>query len=137
MIVVRIAKDVAHYFPVRVAEWGCTIALFLWGLKATLHPENLMSSAYDGLTAWVPPQVAAWTALTMGLVRVVLLVVNGAMHGSVLARGTCVFLGLPFWIAISLSIIQSNPDSTGLATYPVFLAMDIYNFMRLIGKGNP
>lgn len=127
MIVVRLQKT----FPLRVAEWALALVMFNWGFMLYCHPGTILSRPYFANLLRIMPE-DWWTAvcLTLGVVRLGALAVNGAWRATPHFRAfTAFFCGL-IWLAISFGLASNELPALGLATYPVFALLDWYNVYR-------
>lgn len=127
MIVVRFQQT----FPLRIAEWLMSAVLISWGVILGLNSTVFAISPVMGELAHNAPQ-GYWAVgmLALGLVRFVMLVVNGAWRASPHLRAAGAFLTCFVWLQISFALARTGIPNVGLAVYPWFLLLDTYNVFR-------
>lgn len=134
MIIVRVAKGIADHLPARASEWALATILFNWGLVLSDSSELFVNSrSFAELARWADESTWAALCLLVGGLRLIALFVNGTFLGfrySPHVRTLMSFLTCFFWLSITFGVLQADHVSTGLAVYPVLLALDIYNAYR-------
>lgn len=131
---VRVLRGVAAHFRLRVAEWFTTALLLQFGLilfgpgDVFPHSPNLSVMAQ-----WASEET--WGALCLGVggVHLLALTINGtfpAFPFSPHVRAAASFLACFLWFQITLAIFMSGIGGTGLGTYRLVLALEIWNFVR-------
>lgn len=127
MIVLRMQKT----FPLRATEWmlaGITVTMGVVLLGNLSLFET--SHGLKILTRILPHTLAAGLILTVGVIRTMALVINGAWRASPHLRALCAFLSTFVWLQIVFSLFTGNVIVLGMAVYPWFLIMDIGNVFR-------
>ena len=129
----HMAHSLRLTFPHRSSEWGLAAMLFLWGVVLLLDPGIFARScAYHGMDDLLSQRGWAMLCLMTGWLRLVMLGVNGLWRRSPHLRAIGAFVGSVFWFQITMSFIQSDTVSTGLAVYPVLFLLDAYNVFRAV-----
>lgn len=127
VVIVRLQKT----FPLRVTEWALALILFNWGVILSLHPGAFWARPYfSNLQAIAPQGWWAAVCLGLGIARLAALAVNGAWMPTPFIRAVTAFLTCWIWMQISFGLSRNELPSLGLATYPVFLLLDVYNVYR-------
>ena len=129
MIITRIHRlqDSVRF---RLAEWGLAVVMFSWGWLLLLPYDSLSIPVMAGLLQAAPETVWGTGCLALGGARLCVLVVNGAWRRNAHARAICAFLSCFVWVQICIGLAATGIVTTGLATYPVLLLMDIYVVFR-------
>lgn len=138
-----VIERVRGKFRSRALEWEHTIVGILWGLLAVYSPDAFSSRSYNSIVS-LPfpmnqPDLWGWTAILIGLIRVVALCVNGYMiHSSSIVRALGITLGILMFSAISFGILFSWHWSTALAVYPVMAFFGLFSLTWVISDvANP
>ncbi|GGC68740.1 hypothetical protein [Chelatococcus reniformis] len=139
MIVVRrMVVDLGKHFAVRASEWGLAGMAAGYGV-ALLWPGDTFgtSPSYSFMAAIANESTWGLAALTIGLIRLTALFINGTYRRSPLIRAGTAFLCVDLWtaIALGLSAGDARAPATGLAIYPVLAALDIWNVYRSMRDG--
>lgn len=131
MILAYISQSIAATFPTRATEWGKAVMLFLWGVVLAFNTDLLATTPSLTPSLQLASQPAwAYACLVVGGARLVMLVINGAWRRSPHLRAVAAFISCFFWFQISVGLIEAGTYGTGLAIYPVLLALEIYNVFR-------
>lgn len=122
-------------FPQRRAEWALGVVIFLWGV-ILLNNETLFSDgiSYSEIARTASQETWGAICLALGLVRLLVLLINGAWRRSPHARALVAFLSCFFWFQVSMGMAAAGTWSTGLAVYPVFLILDALNVIFALGE---
>ena len=126
MIVVRFQKT----FPLRVSEWLMAGIVLTWGVVLLANPTVFDAPHHSSMREMADQQTWGVMCLGMGLTRWAVLTINGAWRASPHIRAACAFSTCFFWLLISYGLAGSGVVTTGLAVYPWFLLLDIYNVFR-------
>lgn len=126
MIIVRFQKT----FPLRVAEWLMAGVLITWGVILLAAPGVFLAPQHSTMRQMAPQDIWGTACLVMGLIRWAALTINGAWRASPHVRAVCAFFSCFFWLVISYGLAGSGVVTTGLAVYPWFLLLDVYNVFR-------
>ena len=118
-------------FPFRVAEWFLTICLMSWGM-VLINPAFVPAQHILGGTVFtfIDPALLALGCLIVGLFRFAALTINGLWWRTPSIRLAMAFLSNFFWVLIVLGVVASGRVSTGLAIYPWFVVLELYNSFR-------
>lgn len=127
-------RSLRDTFPTRNSEWGLATMLLLWGVILDFDPTLFARSpSFDGMARLFDQSTWAVLCFLTGVGRLAMLTVNGFWRRSPHLRAMGAFLGSGFWFQITLSFLQSETTSTGLAIYPVLFLLDAYNVLRALG----
>ena len=127
MIIARLA----HSFPVRTNEWALSTIMLLIGLiLLNPFPTLATSPALYPLLRWGPEENWGIACLLVGMLRMIVLLINGSWRASPAWRAVFAFVGCLVWFQISLGLMASERVDQGLAIFPVFLALDMYSMFR-------
>lgn len=133
-IILRIGRGVTEHFKLRVAEWFATALLLQFGLilygpdEVFPHSPNLSVMAQ-----WASEQTWGLLCLGTGAIHLLALTINGTFRGfrwSPHIRATASFMACFLWFQITLAIFMSGVGGTGLGTYRLVLALEIWNVIR-------
>lgn len=110
MFIAHIRDNFAAAFFPRWAEWLAAGVLLGIGMMLTTN-DDLMASAlasgsgrgYALLLEIAPQSVWALTMTMFGIIRIIILLINGAWRRSPVARAVTAFLSCFFWTQIVLS----------------------------------
>lgn len=137
MLIVRVASGVSRHFAARAAEWALAAVIFLWGWVLLLPHATFDLPAYHIMRAMAPETVWGFACVLIGVVRLGALVVNGTFANTAYSRWSphvrmgMSFLSVFFWYSVTMTFLTgSSPPGTGLAVYPVLLALEIYCTFR-------
>lgn len=139
MIVVRrMVVDLGRHFAVRASEWALAGMAAGYGV-ALLWPGDTfgLSPAYSFMGALATEETWGLAALTIGLIRLVALFVNGTYRRSPYIRAGTAFLCVGLWtaIALGLSAGDAHAPAPELVVYPVLTALDVWNVYRSMRDG--
>lgn len=135
-IYLRVSKGVRDHLYVRRSEWACAIILTWWGF-ALLSPGGTfdISPTYSGLRRIASETAWGTVCATVGITRLLALVINGTFPGnwysqySLHVRSLTAYLTAIIFIMIALGILTAPapawPLSTALGTYAMLAWLDI------------
>lgn len=131
MIWAHFTRSFRETFPTRASEWALGLMLFLWSVILSANPTLFAdSAALAPLADIVSQRTWAVLCLIVGGGRLIMLAINGAWRRSPHLRALAAFVSSFFWFEITVGLLESGTFGTGLAIYPVLLALDIYNVLR-------
>lgn len=110
MLITHIRQNFAAAFFPRLSEWSCASCLLALGFMLSKNPDLMSTSktqAYQ-LMQLIATQ-ATWAAVmkVFALIRLTILVVNGAWRRSPHLRSVSAFLTCFFWTQITLSFLPT------------------------------
>ena len=109
-----LVRKLHREFPRRVVEWGVSYILITWGFIILLNPGE-----FD--------YTIGGCALSIGLLRLTALYVNGAHVRSPIARTMGGFLSMLLWLFVVTGLIRTGgPVTTAFAIYPWLMMADAY-----------
>ena len=131
VILAHIRDNFANAFFPRWSEWWAAGLLMGLGYVLTANPDLMVTSksnAYQ-LMLMITSQ-AKWAAIMkmFALIRLAILLVNGAWRRSPHARATGAFLTCFFWMQITLSVAPTAGMLFGFSLG--VLILDFVNFIR-------
>ncbi|WP_143061937.1 hypothetical protein [Faunimonas pinastri] len=126
----KLTAGIRTHIKVRVAEWALGTILFNFGWILLLPAQTFDGPSYAGMARVAPEGVWGLACLIVGAARLVALFINGTRRRTPHVRAIMAFLSCFFWLQISLCFLQAGTVPTGLAVYPVLLALDIFNLFR-------
>lgn len=126
-----IITGVRAHFHERRAEWALAAIMVSFGLILLTNPHIFIkSTAYIGMSRLASQHTWGLVTLAVGATRMVALAVDGSMKDFAWAphlRALTSFVSCFIWFQIIVGFFVIVPAyTTGLATYPVFLLLDIY-----------
>lgn len=147
-VILRIGRGVAGHFRLRVSEWFTTALLLQFGLILYFPPDVFPTSPNFAVMAkWASEETWGHLCLTVGGVHLAALTVNGTFPAFRLSphiRFAASFIACFLWFQITLAIFMSGVGGTGLGTYRLVLALEIWNVIRAgldvgasLGRGPP
>lgn len=138
MIIVRIGRGIKEHFPARASEWGFAALLAGLGWLFLKNPDLFDASlAYGNLARLADEKFWGIACITIGLARLLALIINGTFADSRYGRwsphvrGTCAFLSCGVWFPLAGGFLAQ--DRTLIVTlYAVtVLVIDAYNIRRV------
>lgn len=127
MIILRFHKT----FQLRVCEWGLAAILFNLGVVMTVNEGILSRSAtLGGMLNYMSEAKWATVTLTLALMRLAALAINGTWRPTPHVRAVASCCSLYVWLGISFAIANGKSQGIELAVFPVFVLLDIYNVYR-------
>lgn len=132
MLLTLARRRFAKSLRFRFGEWMLAGAMFSWGWMLLRQ-----SSIFDLPTMvgfhMVPQRMLGSVLLMIALLRVVVLVINGAWKQNPYARlALSVLCGLA-WLFITRAIWQSEIATPGMMMYPLFALGELYVVARAAG----
>lgn len=119
--------------PTRSVEWLLACMMLAWGGGLCLPGDTLSLPQYRMLAVLAPEPVWAAWSISIGVIRMVALYVNGAWRKTPLIRAFCAGLGMIWWIVLSVLFFLSrdgSPITAGFLWFPVFIAFEGYSVSR-------
>jgi hypothetical protein len=134
MVLAHIRDNFAAAFFPRLSEWACAVAVF--GVGIVLHYNadlmvNAKSTAYALMLSIGSQTTWAAALITFGIVRLLVLLINGAWRKSPHLRSVMAILSCFPLYTIAMSFLPVFGISVVFAS--VFLGMDIVNAVRAAG----
>jgi hypothetical protein len=138
VIIVRVARGITEHFPARASEWGFAALLIWLGFIFAGSPQLFAGSqSYGGLARLADEGVWAAASISIGVVRLVALIVNGTFADSWYGRwsphvrGICAFLSCGIWFPICAGFLLVEGAPIIKAYTSVVFAIDAYNIRRV------
>jgi len=130
----HITVSLRETFRERASEWALAMMIFLWSVVLTYNPSLFMDQpqTYHVLANAFSQSTWAVACGVVGSMRLLMLSVNGMWHRSPHMRALGAFVTAGFWFAISYGVTTSGTFATGIAVYPVLLALDSYSALRAL-----
>ncbi len=122
-----------HRFPGRAVEWGESLILSTvgWTLLIAQTPALFTRPYFQHMASMASQEVWGYGCLTIGLLRVVFLFVNGTMpRTSSYLRAIGAFFSIFCWFSISYGLAQHEFVGLGMSVFPWLLIGDMYSLHR-------
>lgn len=133
---VRLYLGIHDHFPARRSEWVLAGIMVAWGaLLIAPGPIFNQSKAWSQMAAMMEEGTWGWLAITVGVFRLLALIINGTFSGtwygrwSPHVRALASFMTCFLWFQISFGLWISDAATTGLAVYPGLLVLDAMNII--------
>lgn len=131
---VLVLRNIATHFQARSPEWVTGVGLSLWGASLIGPDQVFARPGFANLAALADETTWGFVALTVGIVRILALFVNGSFEGfqySPHLRALTGFISCFVWTSIWIGLVTSSP--TGRIVYLMLLAIEIINVWRALG----
>lgn len=133
--------ELRKHFPARMPEWWNAATMFLWGAYILLHPGIFDDKIFDGLvsvaTTWTHGDERAsaerfWglVTITVGMVRMCALFVNGSYSRTPLVRLAASFASAFVWCQVIVGLLRLPIPTTGLVMYCSAMGLDLISAYR-------
>lgn len=134
-------QELRKHFPARMPEWWNAATMFLWGAYILLHPGIFDDKLFDGLvsiaTGWSvdPDRLSAerfWglVTVTVGLIRLCALFVNGSYSRTPLVRLICSAVSAFVWCQVVVGLLKLPVPTTGVVMYCSAMGLDLLSAYR-------
>jgi len=122
MLIVRFKET----FRERMPEWVLATGMLCWGLIALASP-NLFATQelFKALLNFLPEMVWGVSVASVGIVRLIFLVINGAWRPSAHIRAVGCFLGSMFWSSLVIASLMLAWLTPTTALFATLLGLDI------------
>lgn len=116
----------------RSVEWLLAALMVAWGVGLMLPGDSMSLPQYKLLAVLAPEYVWSSWSISIGLIRIVALYVNGSWKRTPLIRSTCAGFGIIWWLVLIFLFkgATDGPVPAGLMFYPVFIAFEGYSVYR-------
>lgn len=136
---VRLYLGIHDHFPARRSEWVLSCIMIGWGL-VLIGPAEVFaqSRAWSQMAAMMNERVWGWLAISIGVFRLLALIINGTFAGtwygrfSPHVRAVASFFTCFLWFQISFGLWVSDAVTTGLAIYPGLFLLDAMNVVAAL-----
>ncbi|GAB5506701.1 MAG: hypothetical protein Rhirs2KO_18640 [Rhizobiaceae bacterium] len=130
MLFAHLRNSFRETFEARASEWALAVATLLWGLIVLSEPGRFDNSrAYADFLIYASQETWGMAFVLIGAARLTILFFNGTIHRSPHLRLLAAFATCFLWSQIVIGLLAAD-GFTGLAMYPVALALDIFNTLR-------
>lgn len=134
LVLTHIRDNFAAAFLPRIGEWACAAMILAIGVDLSVNVTlmaDARSPAYAALLDWAPQHSWASLMIGLGMLRLMILLVNGAWRRSPHYRAAIAFLCCFFWWQITKSLLSvyGIPWILGAGV----LGMDFMNMVRAAG----
>lgn len=114
----------------RAAEWLLSWVTFTMGL-VLLYPAQLFASpTYAGFLKIANEPTWGLIFVIFGVLRMLLLAVNGAFRPSPMLRVVANTLGASLWLYMFFVVSGGAQPGLLFATFPIFVFFDVWNAIR-------
>lgn len=124
---------IRRHFRARATEWMLSGVMLLWGALLLRPGQTFAQPVYSELARIASEEWWGWICLITGAVRLVALIINGAMRPSPHLRAGLAFVSTYFWFELSLGFVLSGGQGTALAVYPLAFLFDLFNAAMAAG----
>lgn len=133
MILAHIRSSFFDAFFPRLGEWNAASVTFAIGVMLLDNPERMFADfeAYRLMLGFFSQPTWSLIFLGLGLLRLIVLTINGAWRRSPLARGVMAFLSCFPWALLVLCFASSFGFAFIMAAG--YLSLDIVNVNRAMG----
>jgi hypothetical protein len=121
-------QSLSDTFEARASEWALAGAMLCLGLVSALNADLFTDPAFRGLTDWASQPMWALGFLTVGILRLIVLLVNGAYWRTPQFRCLFAFISAGVWFQLLLGFAANL--SFFLAFLPWIFGLDVYNAVR-------
>lgn len=122
---------IRQHFTERATEWLVAGMLITWGYECLTADPAVWNLPINSALRTVAGQKTWGTiALSIGLIRLAALYINGAMRRSPHLRSVGAFLSCFLWLQLTLGVMLSELHSLAFAFYPWLFFADFYNAQR-------
>lgn len=113
-----------HTFRERFPEWVTSGMLLLWGLSLLSSPESFQLSYYSSLSLLASQTFWGGMAVTMGVVRLVSLYINGRRKQTPAARMCGAAMGIIIWFGVFVGGLVHYGLTPSVALYMGLTVLD-------------
>lgn len=121
-------------YPTRSVEYMLAWMTLVWSGKVFVDPHVLLGSQYTSLLTVAPPAAWAVVGMSVSVVRLVALILNGGYEPSPMLRLIGSAMGLIWWMSLFyLYTISVNAGADDFPMRPVFLVFvffEVYSCFR-------
>ncbi|MDO7841066.1 hypothetical protein [Sphingomonas immobilis] len=123
MLIVRFRQT----FRERASEWVVSFILCFWGFTVLQSVGLFDRPFYAPLSHAAPQSVWGWGAFMIGLLRLVVLFINGAWWRTPMFRQIGAGFGMMVWIMLMMGALSIEWRSPAIAAYLGLFALDALN----------
>jgi hypothetical protein len=114
-------------FRERASEWVLSIILAFWGFTVVQAPGLFERPFYAALAHAGPQWIWGWSAFFVGLLRLLVLFINGAWRRTPMFRQCGAAGGMLVWIMLMMGSLSIEWRSPAIATYLGLFMLDALN----------
>ena len=117
----------------RATEWMLALLMLAWGIAMFVSDPSDPPRHYKLLLLLAPETVWAAWAISLGLLRIVALYINGNWYRTPAIRLLCANIGMTWWLVLGFMLrmaFDSGPIPAFLAWFPVFIGFEAYAIYR-------
>lgn len=120
-------RPVVQFFTwVRILQITMGVGVFYWGWRLYGTDTFDASPAYAVMAAAGDEVFWGAVAMTIGVLRVCFVLLNGAIHGSIFFRLGFGAIGAPFWMVLAYLFAAATPGGgTAPAAYALLAVLEI------------
>lgn len=120
------------YHQTRSVEWLLASMMVAWGIGLLLPGNSMELPAYRLLGAIAPEPVWAAWSISIGLLRMLALYINGSWRKTPLVRAVSSLFGAFWWVVLGYCFLKSGPwpYPAGVAWFPVLFLFECYSISR-------
>ena len=129
MLILHIRK----HFRVRATEWLLSGVMLLWGVLLLCPSDTFAMPSYGELARIGSEDAWGWFGVTVGGLRLLVLIINGALRPSPHLRAILAWLSSYFWWQLSLGFYMAGEGGMALALCPLAVVFDVFNAAMAAG----
>lgn len=127
MVIVEMKK----HFNARIMEWWSASLAVIWGAYALTHPGMFdRNPAFHAMLLIAPQHMWGLITMTIGMVRMMALTINGFYHRTPLARLITSIMCVFVWFWVTTGLVLSRVPNPGVVVYFWHLLGDMYSAFR-------
>jgi len=128
-IIIHSFRSLQDTFEARASEWAFASMLILMSGVFFVNDGMLYQQAFDGLRTIAKSQLVwAFVFLIMGILRLTVLIINGAYWRTPHLRSLTAFLSSGLWFMLLIGFLRNGSIMT--AVMPPLFLLDAYNAKR-------
>jgi CHASE2 domain-containing sensor protein len=129
MIILHSFKSLGETFEVRASEWMLTGATLSLAFVFFVNDTMFLSQGFSGMREILNYRITwAWIFLFVGLLRLMVLTINGAYWRTPHLRALTAFLCSGVWFFLCVGFLRNGSVLAALVPWIFFL--DVYNVKR-------
>lgn len=120
MIIVRFSD----HFRYRRTEWLLAVSMVVIGLSYSLIPDLFDTTYFTTMLAIMPQEQWALLVLSLGVMRVTMLAINGAWRATPIFRTIGAVFGTMLWMTLFVSSVSSTRIVQSVGLWLLFCIFD-------------
>ena len=119
----------------RAIEWLFSAMMVAWGVYLMLPLNTFAAPQYALLAALAEEKVWGIWSVSIGVMRMVALYINGAVRQTPIVRMGGALFGVVWWAVLTWLFLTAPSGVTpaGVVWYPIFALAEMYSVLRSAG----